>query len=222
MHRLLYWHRASISKCLCSAYLYVEESDEALGNAIALRPSTTTALFRFFPGGIVKKIVLALAVAVAIAATASAQTATKAPASKAASQTKAAPAAMAPAAKAKATKAEVVSTDPAAKTITVKDSSGSNMTLTATGTAVAALAKVKAGDWVMVTHTDTNATKIVKVKAAGVEESQEVASASRGTNSERTRRDPRRYAIQPAACAIAAIAKGRRSPGMVLTGSRVQ
>jgi hypothetical protein len=37
--------------------------------------------------------------------------------------------------------------------------------LTATGAAVASLAKVKAGDWVMVTHADTTATKITKVKA---------------------------------------------------------
>ena len=108
-----------------------------------------------------KKIVLALAVVVATAAGASAQTAAKAPAMKA--QTKAA--VKAPAMKAMATKAEVVSTDAAAKTITVKDASGSSMTLTATGGAVAELGKLKAGDWVMVTHTDTNATKIAKVKA---------------------------------------------------------
>ena len=110
-----------------------------------------------------KKIVLALAVVVATAAAASAQTAAKAPAMKA--QTKAAGAAKAPAMKATSTKAEVVSTDATAKTIPVKDASGSNMTLTATGGAVAELAKLKAGDWVMVTHTDTNATKIAKVKA---------------------------------------------------------
>lgn len=113
-----------------------------------------------------KKIVLALVVAVATAAAANAQTAAKAPAAKA-NQTKAAPAAKAPEmkpAKAAPMKVEVVSTDPTAKTITVKDSSGSNVTLTATGTAVASLAKVKSGDWVLVTKNDSNATKITKVK----------------------------------------------------------
>jgi glucose/arabinose dehydrogenase len=110
-----------------------------------------------------KKIVLALAVVVATAASASAQTAAKAPAMKS-NQAKAAQAAKAPAMKATSTRVEVVSTDAAAKTITVKDASGSNMTLTATGGAVAELGKLKAGDWVMVTHTDTNATKIAKVK----------------------------------------------------------
>jgi len=118
----------------------------------------------------VKKTVLALVVAVATAAAANAQTAAKAPAPKAANQTKAAPAAKAPAmkpAKAAPMKVEVVSTDPTAKTITVKDSSGSNVTLTATGTAVASLAKVKGGDWVLVTKSDSNATKITKVKATG-------------------------------------------------------
>lgn len=112
-----------------------------------------------------KKIVLALAVVVASAAAASAQTAAK-PAMKS-NQTKASTAANAPAMKPMSTKAEVVSTDAMAKTITVKDSSGSNMTLTATGGAVAELAKLKAGDWVMVTHNDTSATKISKVKAPG-------------------------------------------------------
>jgi len=111
-----------------------------------------------FRGGTVKKIVLALAVAVATAAAANAQTAAAKPAPKA-SQTKAAPAAKMPAAKAHTTKAEVVSTDAAAKTITIKDASGADMTLTATGPAVGSLSKVKAGDWVMVTHTDTSASK---------------------------------------------------------------
>jgi glucose/arabinose dehydrogenase len=133
--------------------------------AISLHRSLATALFATPEEASMKKIVLALAVAVATAAAASAQTAAKAPAMKAA-QTKSAPATKAPAMKPMTTKAEVVSTDAAAKTITVKDSSGSNMTLTATGGAVAALASVKAGDWVTVTHTDTNATKIVKAKPA--------------------------------------------------------
>jgi hypothetical protein len=61
-------------------------------------------------------------------------------------------------------KAEVVSTDAAAKTITVKDASGANVTLTATGGAVAELSKLKAGDMVMVTKSENNATKITKVK----------------------------------------------------------
>lgn len=111
-----------------------------------------------------KKIVLALAVAVATAAAANAQTAaTKAPAAKPAAQTKSA-AAKPHAEKAAPMKAEVVSTDATAKTITVKDPSGSNVTLTATGAAVAELAKVKAGDMVMVTKSENNATKITKVK----------------------------------------------------------
>ena len=46
----------------------------------------------------------------------------------------------------------------------VKDSTGGSKTLTATGGAVASLAKVKAGDWVMVTGTDTTASKIAVVK----------------------------------------------------------
>ena len=110
-----------------------------------------------------KKIVLALAVAVATAAAANAQTApaSKAPAAKSTAQTHAA---KPHAEKAAPMKAEVVSTDAAAKTITVKDASGSNVTLTATGGAVAELAKVKAGDMVMVTKADNNATKITKVK----------------------------------------------------------
>jgi glucose/arabinose dehydrogenase len=108
----------------------------------------------------VKKIVLALAVVVATAAAANAQTA-----AKPATQTKPAAKTAAPKAeKAAPMKAEVVSTDAAAKTITVKDASGSNVTLTATGSAVAELSKVKAGDWVMVTKSENNATKITKVK----------------------------------------------------------
>jgi hypothetical protein len=112
----------------------------------------------------VKKVVLALAVAVATVAVTHAQTAAKPAASKPAAQTKPAPAKPA-AAKPEVMKVEVVSTDAAAKTITVKDASGSSTTLTATGPAVAALAKVKGGDWVVVTRSDMNATKIVKAKA---------------------------------------------------------
>jgi glucose/arabinose dehydrogenase len=122
----------------------------------------------------VKKIVLALAVAVGMAAAANAQTAAKtAPAaktsaSKAADQAK--PAAKHEAhAKAESVKGEVVSTDATAKTITVKDSSGSNVTLTATGGAVAELAKLKPGDMVMVTKSENNATKITKAKTTTTE-----------------------------------------------------
>ena len=87
-----------------------------------------------------KKIVLALAMAVATAAAANAQTAAKAPAAKPANQTKStkAPAA-AHTEKAAPIHGEVVSTDATAKTITVKDASGSNVTLTATGAAIAEL-----------------------------------------------------------------------------------
>lgn len=118
-----------------------------------------------------KKIVLALAVAVAMVGAANAQTAAKAPAAKA-SASKAADQAKAPApkheahAKAEAVHGEVVSTDATAKTITVKDSSGSNVTLTATGGAVAELAKLKPGDMVTVMKSENNATKITKAKAA--------------------------------------------------------
>jgi Cu/Ag efflux protein CusF len=108
----------------------------------------------------VRNIVLALVVALATVGVANAQTkAPKPPAKSATSSTKA------PTAKPTVTKGEVVSTDATAKTITLKDSTGSNMTLTATGSAVASLAKVKAGDHVSVTHTDTNATKIVKASS---------------------------------------------------------
>ena len=117
-----------------------------------------------------KKIVLALAVAVATAAAANAQTAAKAPApkasaSKAADQTKSTAKHEAHA-KAESVKGEVVSTDATAKTNTVKDASGSNVTLTATGGAVAELAKLKPGDMVMVTKSENNATKITKAKTA--------------------------------------------------------
>ena len=110
------------------------------------------------PGGTVKRIALALVVALAAVGAVSAQTPSKKGSSKAA-----APAA--PVAKAAPMKMEVVSADATAKTITVKDSAGSSKTLTATGGAVSALAKVKAGDWVMVTANDTTATKIAMVKA---------------------------------------------------------
>src|SRR5437773_4285851 len=137
-------------------------SVENMTAAIALQnESTLHSLLQFSRRLSVKKIVLALALAVATAAAANAQTAAK-PAKPA--QSKSAAAAKAPAEKAAAMKAEVVSTDATAKTITVKDASGSNVTLTATGSAVASLAKVKAGDMVMVTKSDNNATKITKVK----------------------------------------------------------
>jgi hypothetical protein len=113
----------------------------------------------------VKKIVLALALSVATAAAANAQTAAAKPAApKAGSQAKADTKA---AGKGMAMKGEVVSTDATAKTITVKDASGTSTTLTATGGAVASLAGLKPGDQVMVTHSDTSATKITKVKGSG-------------------------------------------------------
>jgi glucose/arabinose dehydrogenase len=135
--------------------------------AVPLHYQVATATFRPVQEDSVKKIVLALVVAVASVGIASAQTTAKTPAKATSNQTKAAPAMKTPAAKAHSMKAEVVSTDAAAKTITVKDAAGTSTTLTATGGAVAALDKVKAGDWVMVTHTDTTATKIAKVKATG-------------------------------------------------------
>jgi len=113
------------------------------------------------PGGTVKKIALAFVVALASVGMASAQT----PAKKTSSAAPAKKESMAAPAKPKPTtmKAEVVSADAAAKTITVKDSTGASKTLTATGSAVASLAKVKAGDWVSVTGTDTTVTKIAVV-----------------------------------------------------------
>jgi glucose/arabinose dehydrogenase len=130
----------------------------------------------------VKKIVLALALCVATAAAANAQTAAKS--QTPATGTKATPAApsthaaKAPAAKASTMKAEVVSTDATAKTITVKDAAGASTTLTATGGAVASLANVKAGDWVMVTKSDMNATRISKVKATGGKKAGKTAKSS--------------------------------------------
>ena len=118
-----------------------------------------------------KKIVLALAVAVAMVGVANAQTAakastaSKATASKAADQAKPAAKQHEAHAKAEAVKGEVVSTDATAKTITVKESSGSNVTLTATGGAVAELAKLKPGDMVTVMKSENNATKITKAKS---------------------------------------------------------
>lgn len=123
-----------------------------------------------------KNIVIALAVVLAAATAASAQTpapktAPRAtPAAPATPATPAAPAAKPMAsskAKAETMKAEVVSTDAAAKTITVKDAAGASTTLTASGSAVAALANLKAGDWVTVTHNTTTATHIVKAKSSG-------------------------------------------------------
>jgi ribosomal protein L12E/L44/L45/RPP1/RPP2 len=130
-------------------------------SAITLQRRRVTDTLSCFQEASVKKIVLAIAVVIASAAVASAQTAatkpagqTKSPAKSAEHKTE----------KAAPMKAEVVSTDAAAKTITVKDASGANVTLTATGSAVAELAKVKAGDMVMVTKSENNATKITKVK----------------------------------------------------------
>ena len=132
-----------------------------MGAAVTLQHRRVTDTLSCFQEASVKKIVLALAVAVATAAAASAQTAATKPAAQA---KPAAKSAEHKTEKAAPMKAEVVSTDAAAKTITVKDASGSNITLTATGAAVGELSKVKAGDWVMVTKSENNATKITKVK----------------------------------------------------------
>lgn len=117
-----------------------------------------------------KKFAIALVVAMATLGVASAQTApktAKTAQTKTAPVAKTAPAKVAPAVKTEPVKAvsvkgEVVSTDAAAKTITVKDAAGTTTTYTATGAAVAALAKVQAGDSVTITHRDMNATRIVK------------------------------------------------------------
>jgi glucose/arabinose dehydrogenase len=126
--------------------------------AITLQQGRVTDTLSCFQEASVKKIVLAVALAVATAAAASAQT-TKPAEPKPPAKTTAPKAE-----KAAPMKAEVVSTDAAAKTITVKDASGANVTLTATGSAVAELSKLKAGDMVMVTKAENNATKITKVK----------------------------------------------------------
>lgn len=120
-----------------------------------------------------KNIVIALAVVLAAATAASAQTPAPKMAPRATPATPATPAVPAAKpmasskAKAETMKAEVVSMDAAAKTITVKDAAGASTTLTASGSAVAALAHVKAGDWVTVTHNDMTATHIVKAKSGG-------------------------------------------------------
>ena len=128
-----------------------------------------------------KNIVLAIALTVATAAVANAQTATAKPqtapaGAKAQPATPPAHAAKAHAAKAATMKAEVVSTDATAKTITVKDAAGASTTLTATGGAVASLASLKAGDWVNVTKSENNATRITKVKATGAKKAAKPAT----------------------------------------------
>ena len=59
-----------------------------------------------------------------------------------------------------------MSTDATAKTITLKDAAGTSTTLTATGSAVASLASLKAGDMVTVTKSENNATHITKAKSS--------------------------------------------------------
>ncbi len=115
-----------------------------------------------------KKTVLALVVAaaatgVALSAQAPAQTAPKQTTSKSAPAkvSSAKKEAAAPAkAKARVETAEVVSTDANAKSITVKPKSGENQTYTATGAAVAQLAKVQAGEQVRLTVRDNDVTRI--------------------------------------------------------------
>ncbi len=127
-----------------------------------------------------KKTVLALVVAaatgVALSAQAPAQTASsKAPAVKQ-TATKTAPAkstgekkemkSASTKAKAHVETAEVVSADATAKSITVKPKDGDNRTYTATGAAVAQLAKLKAGEEVRLTVRDNDVTRISPAHAA--------------------------------------------------------
>ena len=108
-----------------------------------------------------KKILIALVAAAALASTAAASQATK-PAAAPKTTAPATKEAAAKPAKANVVAGEVVSVDAAAKSITIKGADGANQTLTATGNAVAQLAKVKAGEQVHVTVEGTNATKIAK------------------------------------------------------------
>ena len=118
-----------------------------------------------------KKTVLALVVAaatgVALSAQAPAQTPSQAPAAKQTapktatkSAKKEAGMSHASKSKAKVETAEVVSTDAAAKSITVKPASGENQTYTAVGGAVKQLEKVKAGEQVRLTVRDNDVTSI--------------------------------------------------------------
>jgi FtsP/CotA-like multicopper oxidase with cupredoxin domain len=124
----------------------------------ALRDEGTRPLFSF-KEETVKKTVLAVVMAVATGIALSAQapapkqTAPKTPSMKSAPT------------KPRMETAEVVSTDPTAKTITIKDSSGQNQTLTAKGAAVTQLARVKAGDQVRLTVHDNDVTRISKAGA---------------------------------------------------------
>ena len=64
--------------------------------------------------------------------------------------------------------AEVVSTDPAAKTITLKDDKGQNQTVPVMGKAISELSSVKAGERVAVTCEDNakgEHTGIIAIKA---------------------------------------------------------
>jgi hypothetical protein len=138
----------------------------------------TTALFVNVPKEEpVKKTVLAFVVAaatgVALSAQAPAQTpshasAVKQTAPKTATKSAKKEAGMSPAstkAKAKVETAEVVSTDAAAKSITVKPASGENQTYTAVGGAVKQLEKVKAGEQVRLTVRDNDVTSITMAHA---------------------------------------------------------
>lgn len=122
-----------------------------------------------------KKTVLALVVAaatgVALSAQAPAQTPSaskkQAPAASASKQTpaKTTGSKVAASKKAHVETAEVVSTDASAKSITVKPATGDNETYTATGGAVAQLARVKAGDHVRLTVHDNDVTRITMAPA---------------------------------------------------------
>jgi DNA-binding protein HU-beta len=147
------------------------------GSALALRPGAVhhRPVLKFRQGGTVKKTVLALVVAAATGVALSAQAPAASSQAPAAKQTAAKTApkaksqaapketkeAKAPAkAKAHVETAEVVSTDATAKSITVKPATGDNQTYTATGAAVAQLAKVKAGEQVRLTIRDNDVTSI--------------------------------------------------------------
>jgi hypothetical protein len=134
----------------------------------------TTALFVNVPKEEpVKKTVLALVVAAATGVALSAQAPAQAPAAKqtapkTATKSAKKEAGMSPAstkAKAKVETAEVVSTDAAAKSITVKPASGENQTYTAVGGAVKQLEKVKAGEQVRLTVRDNDVTSITMAHA---------------------------------------------------------
>src|SRR5690242_11481230 len=110
-----------VSSLIFRQFRSLGDGDGKIHSAVTLHIRRVTDTLSCFQEASVKKIVLALAVVVAAAGVANAQTA----ATKPAAQTKsAAKSAEHKTEKAAPMKAEVVSTDAAAKTITVKDASG--------------------------------------------------------------------------------------------------